>query len=56
MYCLTWLILLCLILTGSKASHVFLSIIGQLTVRHLLNSKPPMGTADPGCFFADRAS
>ncbi|KAF8483283.1 hypothetical protein DFH94DRAFT_689783 [Russula ochroleuca] len=31
MYCLTWLILLCLILSGSKASHVFLSIIGQLT-------------------------
>jgi len=31
MYCLTWLILLCLILTGSTASHIFLTIIGQLT-------------------------
>jgi hypothetical protein len=33
MYCLTWLILLCLAVTGSTAAHVFLSIIGQLTVR-----------------------
>ena len=32
MYCLTWLILLCLVLAGSKTSHVLLSIIGQLTV------------------------
>jgi hypothetical protein len=32
MYCLTWLILLCLIVTGSDAAHVFLGIIGQLTV------------------------
>ncbi|KAI0280213.1 hypothetical protein BGY98DRAFT_350386 [Russula aff. rugulosa BPL654] len=31
MYCLTWLILLCLIITGSMAEHVFLAIIGQLT-------------------------
>lgn len=31
MYCLTWLILLCLILTGSMASHIFLTIVGQLT-------------------------
>jgi len=31
MYCLTWLILLCLIVTGSDAAHVFLGIIGQLT-------------------------
>ncbi|KAF8496499.1 hypothetical protein F5888DRAFT_391838 [Russula emetica] len=35
MYCLTWLILLCLILTGSTASHIFLTIIGQLTVSQL---------------------
>ena len=32
MYCLTWLILLCLVLTGSMASHIFLTIVGQLTV------------------------
>ncbi|KAI9465744.1 hypothetical protein BJY52DRAFT_1209223 [Lactarius psammicola] len=31
LYCLTWLLLLCFVLTGSPASHVFLSIIGQLT-------------------------
>ncbi|KAI9509300.1 hypothetical protein F5148DRAFT_1283086 [Russula earlei] len=31
MYCLTWLILLCLVLKGSTAQHVFFSIIGQLT-------------------------
>ncbi|KAI9441267.1 hypothetical protein H4582DRAFT_1365159 [Lactarius indigo] len=31
LYCLTWLLLLCFNLTGSPASHVFLSIIGQLT-------------------------
>lgn len=31
LYCLTWLLLLCFILTESPASHVFLSIIGQLT-------------------------
>lgn len=35
MYCLTWLILLCLVLTGSMASHIFLTIIGQLTVSQL---------------------
>ncbi|KAH9048417.1 hypothetical protein EDB84DRAFT_1556872 [Lactarius hengduanensis] len=31
LYCLTWLLLLCFNLTGYPASHVFLSIIGQLT-------------------------
>jgi len=31
LYCLTWLLLLCFILTGSPASHVFLSILSQLT-------------------------
>jgi len=31
MYCLTWLILLCLVLSRSTVMHVFLSIIGQLT-------------------------
>lgn len=42
MYCLTWLILLCLIITGSMASHVFLAIIGQLTVSNFLGfSGPP---------------
>jgi hypothetical protein len=35
MYCLTWLILLCLVLKHSTASHVFFSIVGQLTVRPL---------------------
>ena len=39
LYCLTWLLLLCLIATGSPASHVFLSILGQLTVRYSLGSK-----------------
>jgi hypothetical protein len=42
MYCLTWLILLCLILTESKAQHIFLSIIGQLTVSPL-----PIGLSGP---------
>jgi hypothetical protein len=41
MYCLTWLILLCLIITGSMASHVFLAIIGQLTVSNSGFSGPP---------------
>jgi len=31
MYCLTWLILLCLVVTRSMATHIFLTIIGQLT-------------------------
>ncbi|KAI9465746.1 hypothetical protein BJY52DRAFT_483989 [Lactarius psammicola] len=31
LYCLTWLLLLCFNVTGYPASHVFLSIIGQLT-------------------------
>ncbi|KAH9042526.1 hypothetical protein EDB85DRAFT_1071704 [Lactarius pseudohatsudake] len=31
LYCLTWLLLLCFNLIGYPASHVFLSIIGQLT-------------------------
>ncbi|KAI0301624.1 hypothetical protein B0F90DRAFT_1817086 [Multifurca ochricompacta] len=31
LYCLTWLLLLCFILSGSPAAHVCLSIIGQLT-------------------------
>ncbi len=39
MYCLTWLILLCLIVTGFKASHIFLTIIGQLTVSPLLGTR-----------------
>ena len=39
LYCVTWLILLCFILTGSPASHVCLSILGQLTVRYSLVSK-----------------
>jgi hypothetical protein len=38
MYCLTWLILLCLVLSGSTAMHVFISIIGQLTVRYVSNA------------------
>ena len=38
MYCLTWLILLCLVLSGSTAMHVLLSIIGQLTVRYVSNA------------------
>jgi hypothetical protein len=42
MYCLTWLILLCLVVTGSTAAHVFLSIIGQLTVRPPLIDFLPM--------------
>jgi hypothetical protein len=41
MYCLTWLILLCLVLTGSMASHIFLTIIGQLTVSQLPNDFRP---------------
>lgn len=40
MYCLTWLILLCLNATRSSASHIFFSIIGQLTVRHSLQVPP----------------
>lgn len=45
MYCLTWLILLCLVLSGSTAIHVFLSIIGQLTVRYVSNSPDrPLGS------------
>ena len=52
MYCLTWLILLCLVLSGSTAIHVFFSIIGQLTVRYVSNSLDhPRGFADPGLFF-----
>lgn len=35
MYCLTWLILLCLVVTRSMATHIFLTIIGQLTVSQL---------------------
>ena len=42
MYCLTWLILLCLVVTDSTAAHVFLSIIGQLTVRPPLIDFLPM--------------
>jgi len=34
LYCLTWLILLCLVLKHSTAQHVFCSILGPLTVRH----------------------
>jgi hypothetical protein len=54
MYCLTWLILLCLILTGSMASHVFLTIIGQLTVSQLPTVFRPTFIRNPlipGAFF-----
>jgi hypothetical protein len=51
MYCLTWLILLCLIVTGSDAAHVFLGIIGQLTVSPFM---AVLGIADPGHFFTNR--
>jgi len=47
MYCLTWLILLCLILTGSMASHVFLAIIGQLTVSQLPRVPKPTSIRNP---------
>ena len=40
MYCLTWLVVLCLIATGSSASHIFLSIVGQLTVRYYFPAFP----------------
>jgi hypothetical protein len=33
MYCLTWLVLLCLVVTGSPTERIFMSIISQLTVR-----------------------
>ena len=33
MYCLTWLIQLCLVVTHSPAERVVISIISQLTVR-----------------------
>jgi len=32
MYCLTWLVLLCLVVTGSPTERIFMSIISQLTV------------------------
>jgi hypothetical protein len=33
LYCLTWLTLLCLVVTKSPAERIFISIISQLTVR-----------------------
>jgi hypothetical protein len=47
MYCLTWLILLCLVLTRSTASHIFLTVVGQLTVGQLsgvFQAQPLLGT------------
>lgn len=47
MYCVTWLILLCLVLTNSIFSHIFLSIVAQLTVRHLIDILTIHEIADP---------
>ena len=33
MYCLTVLLFLCFVVTGSPAKHITFSILGQLTVR-----------------------
>lgn len=51
LYSLTWVFLLCLIVTKSPVSHVFLGIIGQLTVRYSLGSKKMGRPLTLGLFF-----